>query len=339
MKQSEWTRWTAPRPPSFVEGSAVPMQQHPLYGAACAAMGGRTVGFVLAARSGGPAAWAQVLERRWPGLGTVAMLARGPVWDHPLGPDAQRAALAELLARLTGQYRAVMATPDPIAGRDPLSRAGWLALVQGGSVARLPLTGDAAALRARLHGKWRNRLVRAEAAGLRVTLRPFDPRKDHWLLEREAAQSRARGYKRLPPAFTQAWRAAGGGRAALLAVAERDGAALAGMVFLRHGSSASYHVGWTSDAGRACDAHRLLLFRSAVKLGAKGLLALDLGTLDTVTTPGLARFKLGAGAHQVQLSATRIHAPGSRWVARLVGDGTRADRTLPRDTQIGQADA
>jgi hypothetical protein len=249
------------------------------------------------------------------------MLGRGPVWSDTLDADTRCVALHDLLERLRKHHRVVIATPDQIGHDDPLRARGWLALVAHGTMARLTLPDTPEILRAGLHGKWRNRLVRAEGAGITVRLGPMPDDARHWLLEREAEQAKSRGYKRPPPAFALAWRAAGGARATLLATAHDADGPLAGMLFLRHGTSASYHVGWVSARGRACDAHRLLLFRAACKLASKGHAALDLGTLDTVTTPGLARFKLGSGAHPVTLGATRIKAPGTTLFARLAADG------------------
>jgi lipid II:glycine glycyltransferase (peptidoglycan interpeptide bridge formation enzyme) len=76
------------------------------------------------------------------------------------------------------------------------------------------------------------------------------------------------------------------------------------MLFLVHGSTATYHVGWTGDAGRCASAHNLLLWRAMEALQRRGVRRIDLGLLDTVNTPGLARFKLGAGRVPHRLGGT-----------------------------------
>jgi hypothetical protein len=43
-----------------------------------------------------------------------------------------------------------------------------------------------------------------------------------------------------------------------------------------------------------------------------GTQVLDLGSVDTVSAPGLARFKLGAGAQVKSLGGTWLHLPGFR---------------------------
>jgi len=71
-------------------------------------------------------------------------------------------ALLFLLSGLRKRYRVVMATPDRIEGADPLVRAGWLSLISPGSQAHMTLMPNSQMMRDRLHGKWRNQLVRAE---------------------------------------------------------------------------------------------------------------------------------------------------------------------------------
>ena len=92
----------------------------------------------------------------------------------------------------------------------------------------------------------------------------------------------------------------------LTIAADRGEGPVAAMMFLRHGSTATYHIGWSNAQGRAAHAHNLLLWRAAERLSSKGVKTLDLGTLDTVNAPGLARFKLGTGAMPHRLGGTWV---------------------------------
>ena len=51
-------------------------------------------------------------------------------------------------------------------------------------------------------------------------------------------------------------------------------------------------------------AHNLLMWRAALWLARQGHRRLDLGPIDTANAPGLARFKLGIGAHARRLGGT-----------------------------------
>jgi len=83
MDTRDWTDWPSQhladlKAPDLVKAGA-PMQQHPLYGVACTALGADVQAFTFGAGARDARGWAQILVRRWPGLGQTAMLARGPV--------------------------------------------------------------------------------------------------------------------------------------------------------------------------------------------------------------------------------------------------------------------
>ena len=293
----------------------VPMQQHPTYGAACEALGTPLRHFALRTSNGPVIGAAQVLMRKVPLLGRAALLSRGPVWAPGIPAEQSRAGLVRLLDLLRADHRIVAVTPETCAGADPLEGAGWMQAMTPCHMAVLDLTGGVEAMSARQHGKWRNRLRRAESAGLQVHHAPMPADPAHWLLAVEAEQARRRRYRRLPPSFTLAWVAQGGRRSARLFTASQDGKPVAAMLFLLHGPSATYHIGWSGPEGRAVDAHNLLLWQAQLWLASRDVRLLELDLVDTQTTPGLARFKLGSGARVVPLGATRLSAPGTRFFA------------------------
>lgn len=73
----------------------------------------------------------------------------------------------------------------------------------------------------------------------------------------------------------------------------------------------TYQIGWTDPKGRTHNAHQLLLHEAGQNLAAEGLEKIDLGTVDSVNAPGLARFKARSGATLRSLGGTWIAAP--RW--------------------------
>ena len=244
---------------------APPLQQSPAYGAAMAALGARVrqIGTVL------------VIER--PGLRLI-----------------QRAALPLSEARRLARYPGATILTAPLRG------AGLVPLVTPRCHAEWDLSPEPAALRAGLHGKWRNALRRGE----RLHLGQDDPRALSDLLAREADQARSRHYRSLPAAFVAHWH---GPR--LVLHLRHKGSLEAAMLFLIHGAAATYHIGWTSEAGRARQAHRAMLWRAAVQLREAGVRRLDLGPVDS-SNPGLARFKLGTGARLTDLGPTSLVLPG-----------------------------
>lgn len=186
-----------------------------------------------------------------------------------------------------------------------LSEAGLIPLITPQSLALLDLRPDAELRLAAQHGKWRNRLRRAQAARLVLTETRFDPDRHEWLLQKETAQRRQHRYSGLPHMFTCSYPAA----RTLLVQALSKRQPIAAMLFLLHPPGATYHIGWCGPEGRRLNAHPLILWHASDILRTRGIQMIDLGLLDTQTAPDLARFKLGSGARALGLGHTWLHLP------------------------------
>jgi Acetyltransferase (GNAT) domain len=295
MSRSEWGACLTP--------SGSPLQQSWDYGQAVASLGAQVRRFEIAA--GCQRGFAQVVTRRIGPL-DLNLLHRGPIWEGAVARDLARAALRGLAKRTRGVF---IATP-------PESFGGWglVPLIAPRTEAVIDLSPDLQSLRAALHGKWRNRLVRAETSGLSVSsCRPeFDDL--HRLITLEADQRRTRHYGGLPPGFLRAWTQVVPDHALLVEATDQMGL-VAAMLFLTHGQAATYQLGWTSDRGRPAHAHNALLWSGMTQLHARGIATLNLGAIDTDRNPGLARFKLGTGAVTRALGPTCLVLPAilPRW--------------------------
>lgn len=242
------------------------------------------------------------MPRRWPGA-ALGCGARVRWLDGVLAVERGR---LRLVSRVGGLDRAglrrlalwpgvTVVTPEV-----GVTGFGLVPLVTPMHHAVWALEGD---LRAGLAGKWRNRLVAAERAGIRVQRGARGILEA--LLAEEAAQRRARGYRALPQAFSRALLE----RSLRLWDWQGEGGFGAGMCFVVHGATASYHLGWASQAAKAKGVHGVMLMRAAQALRAEGVRWLDLGSVDTEAAPGLARFKLGTGAKLHRLGATCLVLP------------------------------
>ena len=293
--------------------AAASLQQDWAYGAALEALatgGGRVLRAEIlnGARRVG---LAQFATRRIGFALNVASCSRGPVWLADLTAEQKALAYRALKASAPlGWPRLMLISPDEpgAAGAEALGLRKLARVMTGYSTVVLDLELELDALRARLDGKWRNRLAAAETSGLKVEIGGVKPRQYAWLLEKEEAQRAARGYRALPAGFAQAYAGAktapgGAARDALMILrADRSREPAAAMMFLIHGQAATYHIGWTGPAGRQAGAHNLLLWRAIETLKARGVRRLDLGGVDTETGAGLARFKIGAGGEVVTLA-------------------------------------
>lgn len=280
-RQRDWDRMAA----------GAGMQQAWAYGAACAALGSRVLRAEI--RDGGQVIGLAQLVHRKLALFHASVCTKGPVW---LVPDSavRAAALGALKRSLPLPWlRGLFLTPED-TDTASLRRAGLARVMTPYTTATVDLTHEPGALRAAMHQKWRNRLVAAEQAGLRIGRADRRPDLYQWLLGLEAEQQKTARYAALPPALVPAWQQAGGGVRVLTAMDGDD--PVAAMLFLLHGDRATYHIGWTSTEGRRTSAHNLILWRAMLKLRAQGVRELDLGGLNTEDIPGIARFKLGCGA-------------------------------------------
>ena len=284
--------------PAGPDPSGAAWQQSLAYGIACARLGSTVYRAVLT-DAVGIVATAQLVGRRFLGVAEVVACTRGPVWHRKTTPD-ERAAAYRLLGR-TAPVRlpgARVLTPDAAEEEAPALRAARLGRVMTAyTTAELDLAQPLDTLRAAQHGKWRNRLRRAESTDLLVTSSRFRPERDAWLLARESEQREARRYQAMPlPLVTEWARAAPEPDHLRIVTARVHGDPVAAMLFIVHGDTALYHIGWSDSRGRSTDAHCLTLWRATADLKRHGVRTLDLGGLNTGSGAGIARFKLGSGA-------------------------------------------
>ncbi len=251
----------------------------------------------------------QMQSRRFAGIGRVDLISRGPV----VPDDAQRRDWLAGVARWH-DGRMLLLNADRYFAPEALRHAGFWPLMTPATLALLPLRPEPV-MRAALRQKWRNRLNKAERAGLQVTTSELTA--DHWLLRAEMEQAKARGYKGLPPGLCVAYALANPGRAVVFE-ALQQGRAVAGLLLLRHGRMATWQIGHSRTDGRRCHAMNLLLWRAMCFAAARGHDMLDLGTLNTQDAAGLARFKLGTGARAVRQSGTWLYQPALAPLARYL---------------------
>lgn len=289
----------------------LPLQQSWAYGDAMAAWGACVRRLILR-REGESLAFAQIVDRRFFGLVRIGGLFRGPVFCSDGIDDVAREAVMAIALTwhrpLKGRFLFAMPElEDTEAAQALMRRLGLRQVVTGYSTIWLDLAPDLATLRSTLAQKWRNALNAAERADIAVTIAGRKPRDYRWLLDREDAQRGQRGYHGLPTDLVPLYAAAvedRGGRAVVAATASHGEDRLAGALFLIHGPSATYMVGWNGAMGRKLGAHNLALWCGIEALKERGVRWLDLGGVNTAEGAGIARFKLGLGGEVVTLAGT-----------------------------------
>jgi hypothetical protein len=251
---------------------------------------------------------AQFMCKRILGYVSLASCTRGPVFHPDLSP-AERADIYKRLRQSIPlpRFKVLLFSPNRTAEQlDPAETRGMSRVMTGYATVLLDLTTPLSDLKARLEGKWRNRLTKALSnEKLRLHVQPSLKRCE-WLLGKELDQREAKRFHGLPTEFVQAYigSAADPRQAFVVAYAELGKNSIGAMLFLIHGRVASYHMGWADEEGRQLNAHNALLWQAIEHLQGQGIEVLDLGGVNTHDLPGISRFKLGTGGHVVTLAGT-----------------------------------
>ncbi len=288
-----------------------PLQQHTSYGHALAQLGSE-ISQISVFHKDQRVAIALVSSRRLFGVVRITTMLRGPVWiDSDTPPETKTAAFTALrksFSRWRWNFLILQPElPDTPETTAILQRAGLVRVMTGYTTMWMDLRHMPDDLRSNLAGKWRNQLRKAEKADLSISLGGRKPHQYAWLTEKEDAQRTDRGYQALPTGFVRLFAEADtqDARSGVLSVTAMKGRdKVAGALFLLHGNSATYHIGWVGEEGRRINAQNRVLWEAILALKERNICFLDLGGIETATQAGIARFKLGLGATPITFTGT-----------------------------------
>lgn len=279
--------------------SPAPLEQTWAYGDSIAEISAVELHRAVVTADGAPVAALQTAERRIPGGLNLVRLTRGPVTAQPdLLPNIAKALRADYphLSR-----NLLFWMPDIVDGAPAMRSIGKRKMTTGYTTAWLDLQPEPDVLRANLRGNWRNALAQSEADAPKIR----DDRRQReienfiaYYLKDRRAQKYSGPSGILVRKIAEAFK-----KDTFLLQALDHGDVIAASLFLRHGTSATYYLSWTTNHGRERNAAHNLLWQGVVRLRESGVKWLDLGGMDA-RAPGIARFKLGLGADAVTYSGT-----------------------------------
>jgi lipid II:glycine glycyltransferase (peptidoglycan interpeptide bridge formation enzyme) len=274
------------------------MQQHWVYGASMR-LPGMQIHRAEVRLDGKTVALAQFICRRYAYLLGVALCTRGPIWLSEVS-DTDKARIQRALKRSLPMSwpRIILFSPDLTDPKHP-SMASLTRVLTGYSTVMLDLSQPLTSLRAGLHPYWRNRLSAAERSGLKITELAHDSPELPRVLAEENRQRERKRFYALPLGFISHYLEEGGAQSVLILQASWQSRPVAAMLFLIHGSSATYQLGWTNPQGRALNAHNLVLWGAIERLQQHGIMKLDLGGVNTHDLPGISRFKINTGGEVI----------------------------------------
>ncbi|MEC9175273.1 MAG: GNAT family N-acetyltransferase [Pseudomonadota bacterium] len=299
-----WDRWLSAAGQSTIEQSWA-------YGMAMAQTTPYNARTLTLRRGREVVAFALVFTWTLAGVVRIAKIVRGPLFLNPPEPATRHAVFAAIKAQFPRRKLNFFTwMPELPAAADSDQVMAALAMrrvVTGYGTIWLDLAQSLETLRAGFDGKWRNQLRRAEAADLDVRVSQGGAALE-WLLQRHDAHRQERRFRAPAGAFVRAIASHSGHnkRAIRVLSAHHGSETLAAVLFLRHGDSATYYIGYSGGAGRTRHAHNLLLWQGLARLKDDLVAWLDLGGIDGRRMAGVSRFKLGLGGCPVTLAGTYL---------------------------------
>ncbi|MBH67070.1 MAG: hypothetical protein CMM58_01835 [Rhodospirillaceae bacterium] len=306
-----WNGVTVRQWDAWIESISIsPIEQTWSYGQA---FGGTTAytpvhGVIYKKKS--PVAIVQVVEWRVGNLVRIAKIVRGPLFfDGISDQDKQR---VFTLIRRRYSFRKLdflLWTPEFFVEgvhHEFFRNLGLRKVVTGYSSILIDLQQDEADLLSEMNVKWRNQLRKAEKSGIRIRVGHGGAALD-WLLARHE-NHRKRKRLRIPASqFVSAISISMRNKQGTLALVAYDGSEpIAGVLVFRHGTTSTYYVAWNGPSGRKIFANNLLIWHAIKELRSRGVRWLDLGGVDGLSMPGVARFKIGVGGKLYTLAGTYL---------------------------------
>ncbi len=265
----------------------------------------------------------QVMLRDIPVFGGgLAWAGRGPLYHDQRDVADMCAALARRYCAERGYYLRLAppveadAFPEAAvreAGFHHTGTAGWAS-------AKIDLRLGLEELRAKLEGKWRGRLNKAERAGFRVEMNTAPATFSAFLATHEQFLAATQFDTGVTPAFLRVLQEVSANDLKLEPVLayDDDGAVMASVLIAKYGDTVEYLAGNATDVGRRNAAVQLLLWRAIEQMKARGFAAFDVSGMDPeLTPPGIYQFKRGLSGAPYRL-ASEIEAGGGGLIGRLV---------------------
>jgi len=238
----------------------------------------------------------------------AVILDRGPLWFDGCGTAPQlQAFLIEFNRQFPKRFgrkrRLLLEVEDGAAAHALVRQAGFCRedAFTPYETYWLDLGQSAEELRGSLNRKWRNHLKQAENANLTVEW-DGDGSFYPWIRDLYASDKGERGYGGISPHFLDILAPfLRDDKCMIIGKASVKGRAVAGVLFIRHGQSATYQIGVTTTEGRNVNAHHLLLWQGMFVLQQKGIKSFDLGGINDEDADGVKRFKKGMGGQSYRL--------------------------------------
>ncbi len=256
----------------------------------------------------------QIIEAKilW-GVFHAVILDRGPLWFEGFGGAAHVQVFlkefnAQFLLRFGRKRRILPEVADGMTALALIKQTGLKRHDDQTSYESLWWDlglSDDEALQA-MKSNWRGSLKKAEQKLDQGDIQiewDYEGKFYPWLKLHYVTDKAARGYNGIAPKLLDNLAAISTSRPCIvIGKVSINGEAVAGVLFLTHGQTATYQIGWSSDEGRQVCAHHLLLWKAREALRNVNIKDIDLGGMNNEkSAAGIKKFKIGTGATPYKL--------------------------------------
>lgn len=237
----------------------------------------------------------------------AVIVDRGPLWFDGFGNAVHVKLFFDELnkqfpPRLGRRRRFLPETEDGATARKLIEQTGLerMESTKGYETIWVDLAQNEETLRANLKSNWRNKLNKAEKAGITIDWDNMG-REALWATAIYAADKESRHYGGPKPELLRSYATILAPKKTMLVGRAMEGTnPIAFVILVMHGRSATYLVGWSSPEGRDVAAHHLLLWEGMLTLKRKGIQEFDLGGTNDEGAAGVKTFKEGLGGKLVR---------------------------------------
>jgi|GEM_PF-99413 dTDP-4-amino-4,6-dideoxygalactose transaminase len=250
----------------------------------------------------------QVLEKRLLGFLKVYRINRGPLFLKEPDQATVYAVFSVLKNEFAGLLKRQLLFHAPgltLNGSSLMLMSGLrytLKNPKGWESVWIDLMLSVEKLRKQLNPKWRQMLVTAEKnhflLDVCTDLDSFD-----WILKQCSEMMSSRNAGKIPVELYRDLQKRLDETSQPLTVfkAFSGEELVAGIGIIRHGSAATYLLGWNGETGRKLKANQFLLWHAMLYLKEQGVKWFDLGGVDKEGVPGITEFKLGVNGEKYSL--------------------------------------
>ena len=154
-------------------------------------------------------------------------------------------------------------------------------------------------LRAKLNGKWRNQLKKAESYNLELIVDKSNE-SFRWLLSCYDQMIKEKLFKGTSAKFYSVLQRNNKNNHFIFKVKHLN-TLVAGILIILHGKSCVYQIGWNNSEGRKVYANNFLIWYAMLHMKKLECKWFDLGGVDLKNTPGIAKFKNGLKGENYEL--------------------------------------